>query len=82
MKQLHEKYLKEEDHSAYKCFASIILSHGLKNGICGTDYDKNKDEVLKIEEIVAIIDDCQTLETKPKFILTQACRGGECNRYL
>lgn len=74
MKQLHEEYLKK-DHSAYKCFVSVILSHGLKNGICGTDYNRNKDEVLTIEEIVAIIDGCPTLETKPKVIITQACRG-------
>ncbi|PFX29334.1 Caspase-3 [Stylophora pistillata] len=66
-----------KDFSRYDCFLCIILSHGLKDGIYGTD-----EEVIKIEGITSYFrrDACPSLEGKPKIFLIQACRGTQQDR--
>ena len=64
----------EKDFSKYDCFVCVILSHGSKDGIYGTD-----DEVINIEAITSLFrrDECSSLEGKPKIFLFQACRGNQ-----
>ena len=64
----------EKDFSKYDCFVCVILSHGSKDGIYGTD-----DEVINIEAITSLFrrDECSSLEGKPKIFLIQACRGNQ-----
>ncbi|XP_078342076.1 caspase-3-like, partial [Oculina patagonica] len=63
----------EKDFSRYDCFVCILLSHGNKNGICGSD-----DKVINVEAITKLFrrDECPTLTGKPKVFFIQACRGG------
>lgn len=62
----------EKDYSKFDCFVCVILSHGSKDGINGTD-----DELIKVEAITSLFrrDECPSLEGKPKVFLIQACRG-------
>ncbi|XP_067024520.1 caspase-3-like isoform X3 [Acropora muricata] len=65
------------DFTKYDCFVCVILSHGEKDGICGTD-----DEVITIEAITSLFrrDPCPSLQGKPKIFLIQACRGTQRDR--
>ena len=67
----------EKDFSRYDCFVCVILSHGAKDGIYGTD-----EEVIKIEAITSLFrrSECPSLEGKPKIFLIQACRGSQRDR--
>ena len=62
----------EKDFSRYDCFVCVILSHGTKDGIYGTD-----EKVIKIEAITSLFrrNECPSLEGKPKIFLIQACHG-------
>lgn len=75
MKELF-RLQEKEDHTNYSCFVSVILSHGVRDGVCGVDYNKDHPEVLRTEDFVDVMDRCPTLWGKPKVFFTQACRGG------
>ncbi|XP_015753707.1 PREDICTED: caspase-3-like, partial [Acropora digitifera] len=62
----------EKDFKKYDCFVCVILSHGSKDGIYGTD-----DQVITLEAITSLFrrDACPSLQEKPKIFLMQACRG-------
>ena len=64
----------EKDFSRYDCFVCVILSHGSKEGIYGTD-----EQVIKPDAITSLFrrDECPSLEGKPKIFLIQACRGNQ-----
>ena len=71
------KETAEKDFSKYDCFVCVILSHGSKDGIYGTD-----EEVINIEAITSLFrrNECPSLEGKPKIFLIQACRGNQRDR--
>uniref|UniRef100_A0A673H4T7 Caspase 20, apoptosis-related cysteine peptidase n=1 Tax=Sinocyclocheilus rhinocerous TaxID=307959 RepID=A0A673H4T7_9TELE len=54
------------------CFVCCILSHGLKEGVYGTD-----GAVISVDEIREPFNgnNCQRLVGKPKMFFIQACRG-------
>ena len=54
----------EKDFSKNDCFVCVILSHGSKDGIYGTD-----DEVINIEAITSLFrrDECSSLEGNQRF---------------
>uniref|UniRef100_A0A672KLC7 Caspase-8 n=1 Tax=Sinocyclocheilus grahami TaxID=75366 RepID=A0A672KLC7_SINGR len=54
------------------CFVCCILSHGIKEGVCGTD-----GAVISVDEIREPFNgkNCQRLAGKPKLFFIQACRG-------
>ena len=64
----------QKDFSRYDCFVCVILSHGSRDGIYGTD-----DEAINIAVITSLFrrDECPSLEGKPKILLIQACRGNQ-----
>lgn len=67
----------EKDFSRFDCFMCVILSHGSKDGIYGTD-----EEVIKVEAITRLFgrDECPSLEGKPKIFLIQAYHGSQEDR--
>ncbi|CAL1544442.1 unnamed protein product [Lymnaea stagnalis] len=76
------KILKREsemDHSKFDCFILVILSHGCKGGVFGTDgyYETDKTPVnaIKIRDIKEMICSCTSLTNKPKLLFIQACQG-------
>lgn len=64
----------EKDFSKYDCFICVILSHGSKEGIHGTD-----DEAIQVEALTSKFchGSCPTLDGKPKVFFIQACRGSQ-----
>ena len=58
----------------------VLMSHGIRAGICGKKYSEEVPDVLKLDDIFQILNtwNCPTLKDKPKVIIIQACRGGEC----
>lgn len=54
------------------CFVCCVLSHGMKEGVCGTDGD-----LVSVDEIRDPFTgiNCQKLVGKPKLFFIQACRG-------
>lgn len=59
----------------------VLMSHGIRAGICGKKYSEEVPDVLKLDDIFQILNtwNCPTLKDKPKVIIIQACRGGECS---
>ncbi|XP_013416922.1 caspase-3, partial [Lingula anatina] len=68
--------LKEEsklsDHEAYHSFVLIILSHGAKGVVYGTDWNE-----LSLPVIIELFNgtNCPFLVNKPKLFFIQACQG-------
>lgn len=58
----------------------VLMSHGIRAGICGKKYSEEVQDILKIDDIFQILNtlNCPALGNKPKVIIIQACRGGEC----
>ncbi|XP_016107213.1 caspase 20, apoptosis-related cysteine peptidase [Sinocyclocheilus grahami] len=56
------------------CFVCCVLSHGIKEGVCGTD-----GAVISVDEIREPFNgiNCKRLVGKPKMFFIQACRGGK-----
>jgi len=71
MVEVLEDY-REKDFSNYNSFFLFILSHGSKDGICGTDGEK-----IHPEKIMSMFsaDKCPTLASTPKIFTFLACRG-------
>ncbi|XP_046328927.2 caspase-3-like [Haliotis rufescens] len=61
------------EQSGYRCFATVILSHGIKGGVVGTDGDS-----VSIEKIKNIFLDEHLIlhKDKPKLFFIQACQEG------
>ncbi|XP_013407220.1 uncharacterized protein LOC106171421 [Lingula anatina] len=68
--------LKEEserpDHQKYDSFILVILSHGARGAVYGTD-----GFVISYEQITEYFNNasCSALRSKPKMIFIQACQG-------
>ena len=58
-------------------FVLIIMSHGGKDHVYGTDGSKNRNNV-NITEIVELFngENCSALVDKPKLFFVQACQAG------
>ena len=57
----------------------VLMSHGIRTGVCGKKYSEEVPDVLKVNTIFQILNtwNCPSLKDKPKVIIIQACRGGE-----
>ncbi|ESO87340.1 hypothetical protein LOTGIDRAFT_210703 [Lottia gigantea] len=82
-----------EDHSDADCLVVSLMSHGGKEGISGTDFNRRnfmqlQDErdgnyrsagVLELSDIIDPFkgDKCPTLVGKPKIFILNACRGDD-----
>ncbi|XP_048241349.1 caspase-8-like [Haliotis rufescens] len=67
------------EKSGYRCFASAILSHGIKGGVVGTDGDS-----VSIEKIKNIFLDERLIlhKDKPKIFFIQACQQGMSDKSI
>ena len=59
-----------------ECVVLIIMSHGEKNDIYGTD-----GKLTKLKDMTDIFSSsqCPELKEKPRLVFVQACRGGKCS---
>ncbi|MBV99060.1 Caspase-1, partial [Eschrichtius robustus] len=55
----------------------VLMSHGIRTGVCGKKYSEEVPDVLKVNTIFQILNtwNCPSLKDKPKVIIIQACRG-------
>ncbi|XP_038232003.1 caspase-1-like isoform X3 [Dermochelys coriacea] len=55
----------------------VLMSHGIRAGLCGTNYQDESTDILPIDTIYSTFNNrnCQALLEKPKVIIIQACRG-------
>uniref|UniRef100_A0A8C9QM48 Caspase-1 n=1 Tax=Spermophilus dauricus TaxID=99837 RepID=A0A8C9QM48_SPEDA len=62
----------------------VFMSHGIRDGICGTKYSEKVSDVLEVNTIFQMLNtwNCPSLKDKPKVIIIQACRGVWFNRDL
>ena len=74
MKNLLRNISKNENLVTHDALAVIILSHGLKDGIYGSDGD-----IVAVESILEMFnnENCTNLTNKPKMFFLSACRGGQ-----
>ncbi|XP_790413.4 uncharacterized protein LOC585496 isoform X1 [Strongylocentrotus purpuratus] len=78
-----DKYLKclqeiaRSDHSEYDCFVCIILSHGCKGHVYGTD-----GRLMPIDALTGLFrgEYVPSLVNKPKLFFIQACQGDNAQR--
>lgn len=62
----------------------VIMSHGELGKILGINHSKEAPDVFSIDDIYSHLgsEKCPALIHKPKIIIIQACRGGDCHRFL
>ena len=64
-----------DSHRDADAFVLVLLTHGNKGYIFGTDGEK-----VFIDDITTMFDGkhCPQLQNKPKLFIVQACQGSEC----
>ncbi|KAI1883549.1 hypothetical protein AGOR_G00232730 [Albula goreensis] len=65
--------VSEEDHGERACFVCVLLSHGGKGTIMGTDHPTSLQKLTSL----LTAERCPSLKGKPKLFFIQACRGFE-----
>lgn len=68
------------EHKSSDSTFLVLMSHGIQAGICGKKYSEEVPDVLEVNTVFQILNtlNCPSLKDKPKVIIIQACRGGEC----
>ncbi|XP_072181236.1 uncharacterized protein [Diadema setosum] len=69
--------LQKYDHSNFDCFVCIILSHGAKDVVYGSD-----GKTTPIDAMTGLFrgEYCRSLGGKPKLFFIQACQGREAQK--
>ncbi|XP_075450641.1 sn-1-specific diacylglycerol lipase ABHD11 isoform X3 [Ascaphus truei] len=76
------RFAAQEEHKNSDSTFIVLMSHGIKEGICGVDSQETPnsgqiDDLLPVDKIYTTFNNknCSKLYGKPKVILVQACRG-------
>ncbi|XP_067864200.1 caspase-1-like isoform X2 [Heptranchias perlo] len=66
-----------EEHMQSDSTFVVLMSHGLRDKICGKHHSKNREDTFHIDKIFNILNNknCKGLRGKPKVVIIQACRG-------
>ncbi|MGH0134323.1 UNVERIFIED_CONTAM: hypothetical protein FKN15_051725 [Acipenser sinensis] len=74
-------FSQREEHTKSDSTFVVLMSHGVRDGICGKLSKDEKTDILKTDKIFDIFNtkNCAGLRGKPKVIIIQACRGGYNN---
>ncbi|NWY05754.1 CAS1B protein, partial [Nothoprocta ornata] len=89
--ETHRNLTSQEMASALKKFAHckehqtsdstflVLMSHGVRAGVCGTQSRDGNTDILSLDTIYETFNNkhCWVLLGKPKVLIIQACRGGE-----
>ncbi|XP_066554038.1 caspase a-like [Amia ocellicauda] len=73
-----QQFAQRPEHEQSDSAFVVIMSHGIRDAICGVDYDgEQSSDVFKNDRIFNLLNtvNCAGLRDKPKVILIQACRG-------
>ncbi|KAM4797010.1 caspase-1-A-like [Rhinophrynus dorsalis] len=93
MKKTMEEFAAREEHADSDSTFIVLMSHGVRNGICGVESQgikKPNGQIEKMTDLLQIDDifntfnnvNCSKLRGKPKIIIIQACRGNENSAVL
>ncbi|XP_051787293.1 caspase-1-like isoform X3 [Erpetoichthys calabaricus] len=79
VEQALKNFASHEDHKLSDSTFVVLMSHGLRNGICGKHYQDGDTDIFSTDKIFDIFNakNCAALREKPKVIIIQACRGSE-----
>ncbi|XP_060115426.1 caspase-1-like [Heteronotia binoei] len=74
--RLREFAAREEHKNSDSTFV-VLMSHGLRAGLCGVKSQGENSDILSHDTIFSILNNknCPNLMNKPKVIIIQACRG-------
>lgn len=85
MKNAINEFSKKSEHRRCHSAVAVVLTHGLKGYLCGTDARLDSggqllDGAVDVDEFVSMLNgddnNCPNLRGKPKLFFLQACRGG------
>ncbi|XP_015269033.1 PREDICTED: caspase-1-like [Gekko japonicus] len=71
------KFAARKEHEASDSTFVVLMSHGLRAGLCGVKSQGENSDILSHDTIYSILNNknCPALRDKPKVIIIQACRG-------
>ncbi|XP_067866049.1 caspase-1-like isoform X2 [Heterodontus francisci] len=77
MKEALTVFSNREEHMQSDSTFVVLMSHGLRDQICGIHHNENRQDTLHIDNVFNILNNknCKGLRGKPKVIIIQACRG-------
>uniref|UniRef100_A0A8C8RGM7 Caspase-1 n=1 Tax=Pelusios castaneus TaxID=367368 RepID=A0A8C8RGM7_9SAUR len=72
-----KQFAARKEHQTSDSTFLVLMSHGVRAGLCGTKSKDGSTDILPIDTIYSTFNNknCQALVGKPKVILIQACRG-------
>ncbi|XP_054858066.1 caspase-1-like [Eublepharis macularius] len=72
-------FAAQEEHKTSDSTFVVLMSHGLRSGLCGVKSQGENSDILSQDTICSILNNknCPALRDKPKVIIIQACRGGK-----
>ncbi|XP_054857796.1 uncharacterized protein LOC129344905 [Eublepharis macularius] len=70
-------FAAQEEHKTSDSTFVVLMSHGLRSGLCGVKSQGENSDILSHDTIYSILNNknCPALRDKPKVIIIQACRG-------
>ncbi|XP_078404652.1 caspase-1-like [Cetorhinus maximus] len=70
-------FSNREEHMQSDSTFIVLMSHGLRDKICGKLYSEETEDTFHIDNVFNILNNknCKGLRGKPKVIIIQACRG-------
>ncbi|XP_049634547.1 caspase-1-like [Suncus etruscus] len=72
-----KSFAARPEHASADSTFVVLMSHGIREGICGKKFSKDVNDLLSIDQIFKSLNtqNCPNLKDKPKVIIIQACRG-------
>ncbi|XP_062816374.1 caspase-1 [Anolis carolinensis] len=70
-------FAAREEHKTSDSTFLVLMSHGVRDGLCGVQSRDKDSDVLPIDDVFSIFNNnnCRALYEKPKVVIIQACRG-------
>ncbi|KAG6927655.1 caspase 4, apoptosis-related cysteine peptidase, partial [Chelydra serpentina] len=77
MAETLKQFAARNEHRTSDSTFLVLMSHGVRTGLCGTKSQGESTDVLSVDTIYTTFNNknCQALVGKPKVIIIQACRG-------
>ncbi|KYO40132.1 caspase-1 [Alligator mississippiensis] len=77
MAETLKQFAARDEHQTSDSTFLVLMSHGVKAGLCGTDSKDESTDLLLNDSIFSAFNNknCKALMRKPKVIIIQACRG-------